>query len=47
MLVLQLSGLVCYSVPIGYLPISICAIIIISTHAERKVGVSLDYSFMG
>ena len=45
MLVLQISGLVCYSVPLGYPLISARAIIIISTYAERKVSAPLGYSF--
>ena len=43
MLVLQISGLVCYSVPLGYSLISARAIIIISTYAERKVSVPVGY----
>lgn len=46
MLILQISGLVCYSVPLGYLRISACAIIIISTYAERKASAPVVYGFM-
>ena len=46
MLVLQISGLVCYSVPLGYPLISARAIIIISTYAERKVSVPVGYTLM-
>lgn len=45
MIVLQISGLVCYSIPLGYPLISARAIIIISTYTEWEVSVPVDYTY--